>query len=163
MQTYPVLIHPPTPPQINPTYAEPYYTRTIWHWGMQMYQVPMKSHPTQVYKALLHKDSMTLQNADVLTANVLLNPPLWNQVPQRCATVRQYDIAQCRHTQCWSNHPANQAQVYRTLLHWENVTLHNADVHSADLSHSSFTGMSLPIVLLHKVMLRCWTMQLRMH
>ena len=50
---------------------------------------------------------------------------------------------------------ANQAQVYRTLLHQENVTLQNADVHSADLSHSPLTGMCSPIVLLHKVMLRC--------
>ena len=57
---------------------------------------------------------------------------------------------------------ANQAQVYRTLLHQENVTLQNADVHGADLSHSPFTGMHLPIVLLHKVMLTCWTMQLKM-
>ena len=49
----------------------------------------------------------------------------------------------------------NQAQVYRTLLQQENVTLQNANVHSADLSHSPHTGMCLPIVLLHKVMLRC--------
>ena len=50
---------------------------------------------------------------------------------------------------------ANQAQVYRTLLHQENITLQNADVHSADLSHSPLMGMCLSIVLLHKVMLRC--------
>ena len=57
---------------------------------------------------------------------------------------------------------AKQTQVYRTLLHQEYVTLQNADVHSVDLSHSPLTGMCFPIVLLHKVMLRCWTMQLRM-
>ena len=50
---------------------------------------------------------------------------------------------------------ANQAQVYRTLLHQENVTFQNVDVHSADLSHSTLMGMCSPIVLLHKVMLRC--------
>ena len=50
---------------------------------------------------------------------------------------------------------ANKAQVYTTLLHQENVTLQNAHVHSADLSHSPFTGMCSPIVLLHKVMLTC--------
>ena len=66
MQTYPVLIDPPTPPQINPTCTEPYYTRTVWHWRMQMYQVPMKPHTySQVYRALLYQDSMTLQNSDV--------------------------------------------------------------------------------------------------
>ena len=48
---------------------------------------------------------------------------------------------------------ANKAQVYTTLLHQENVILQNAGVHNADLSHSPFTGMRSPTVLLHKVML----------
>ena len=96
----------------------------------------------QVYRALLHQDSMTLQNADIPTANVLLNPPLWNQVLQKCTTVGQYDIAQCRHVpNADLTTLANQAQVYRTLLHQENITLQNADVHSADLPHSPLTGM----------------------
>ena len=38
---------------------------------------------------------------------------------------------------------SNQAQVYRTLLHQENVTLQNADVHTSDLSHAPCTGMWL--------------------
>ena len=49
----------------------------------------------------------------------------------------------------------NKAQVYTTLLHQENITLQNADVHNANLSHSPFVGMCSPIVLLHKVMLTC--------
>ena len=65
-----------------------------------MYQLQMKPHhPPQVYRALLHQVNMTLQNTDVPTANILLKPPLQNQVLQRCTTVGQYDIAQCRHTQ----------------------------------------------------------------
>ena len=51
--------------------------------------------------------------------------------------------------------PANQAQVYKTLLHQDNVTLQNADVPSANLCHPPLTGMCLPIVLLNKVILRC--------
>ena len=66
---------------------------------------------------------MTLQNADVLTADLTI--------------------------------PTNQAQVYRTLLHRDNITLQNADVPSADLSHPPLRGMCLSAVLLNKVMLRC--------
>ena len=51
--------------------------------------------------------------------------------------------------------PANQAQVYKTLLHQDNVTLQNADVPSGNLSHPPLTGMCLPILLLNRVMLRC--------
>ena len=38
---------------------------------------------------------------------------------------------------------SNQAQVYRILLHKENVTLQNADVHTSDLSHAACTDMWL--------------------
>ena len=51
--------------------------------------------------------------------------------------------------------PTNQAQVYKMLLHQDNVTLQNADVLSGNLSHPPLTGMCSPIVLLNKIMLRC--------
>ena len=112
-----------------------------------------KPTPPQVYRALLHQDSITLQNADIPTANVLLNPPLWNQVLQRCTTVDSITLHNAYIPNTHLTTHANKAEEYRTLLHQENVTLENADVHSADLSHSPLTGMCLPIVLLHKVML----------
>ena len=63
-------------PHINPTCRESYYTRSVCtYWTMQRYIVPVDL-PTpsplnraQVYRVLLHQDSMTLQNADVPSAN----------------------------------------------------------------------------------------------
>ena len=63
---------------IKPTCTEPYYTKTVLpidkcrdtH-GRQTPQ-PLPNW-TQVYWALLHQDSMTLQNADIPSVNVASN------------------------------------------------------------------------------------------
>ena len=60
---------------IKPNFTEPYYTRTVGHYRMKIYPVPIYPpvNQNQVYKTLLHQDSRTLQNEDIPSANF---PPL---------------------------------------------------------------------------------------
>ena len=98
MQTYPGQTDTPTP-SANQTQVY----RALLHQDSMTLQnadipsVDVPPNQTHLYRALLHQDSMTLQNADVPNANVPPTPSV--QTP---TTSRQYDIAECRCTQCQS-------------------------------------------------------------
>ena len=105
MQMYPVLIDPPTPPWIEPKCRDLYYTSTVWHCRMQRYQVLLYPQPTKCTEAYYTRTvwhcRMQMYSMPIYCPTV----PLSNEMLQRCMTVGQYDIAKCRYTQCWSNHP----------------------------------------------------------
>ena len=87
MHCYIVPIHAPW--LIEPTCTEPYYTGTVC-----ADEYP-SANRAQLYRALIHKDSMTWEKADVPSANK--TPPTSVHSP---TTPGQYDIAECRCTHC---------------------------------------------------------------
>ena len=118
--------------------------------------IPYPLNRAQVYRALLHQDSMTLQNADVPSAN-------WpSQIKPKC-TVPYYTktvlpIDKCRHTQGRQtpSPPANWTQVYRALLHQYSMTWQNADITSDNVSPN---WAQLYRALLHQDSMTYWIMQ----